>query len=167
MTSWERFLVLAVFLLIILATFLAAILVGLGLFEEADPELFKWLITVGIVEILAAVVWAFRQSIRPHGRVAINMIFRRTQQDIDLGDAVELDENQCKYEVWDHDGAILKKSDTLNVTQGPAGVWQGSLPTGVAPTDHIILRLVDKNGGKWIVRKFPTLVQTREARPDA
>jgi hypothetical protein len=167
MTTLERCLILGVFLLIIASTFIAAILVSLGFFERANPSLFKWLITFGIAEILGVVVWAFRETIRRPGSIAINIRFRGAEQQIDLGDPVDLDESKCQYEIWNGEATKLIKVGKLNITQeAPAGVWQANLPAGATSMDYVILRLVDKSGRRWAVRKFLPAVQTREARPE-
>lgn len=162
----DRTLILVVFLVIIAATFLSAILVGLGLFENADSDFFKWLIGTGILEIIGVVIWSYRQSFAIPATVAVNIVFRKTRQPIDLGEIIDLDESKCTYEAYDEHGIDLKKSGKLNVILSANGIWQATLPSNVTAKDYIVLRLIDKAGGKWSVRKFPLLTHSREASPE-
>ena len=159
MTPRERFTVLMVFMGILLATFLAAILVGLGVFPQADPELFKWLIGTGIVQILGAVIWAFRDSFQSKGKVSVNVLFPSKP----LTD-VELDTEKCTYELRDGDSNQVKDKGKLIPTLGPGG-WQFVLPQSVIPTDYVKLFLTEKDGDRWEVGWFVALVTTQQATP--
>ena len=65
----EKRWVLAVFLVVILVTAVAGVLVSLGLFPEADPLFGRWVYGTLVAELLAAVVWFFkspRKELRFH-----------------------------------------------------------------------------------------------------
>lgn len=157
MSPRERFTVLAVFMAILLATFLAAILVGLGVFPQANTELFKWLIGTGITEILGAVLWAFRDSFRSKGKVSVNVLFPgKPPAD------VALDTERCTYELRDGDSNQVKQKGKLIPTLGPGG-WQCVLPPSVSPTDYVKLFLTEKDGDRWEVGWFVALVTTQQA----
>ncbi|MBI4203002.1 MAG: hypothetical protein HY532_07825 [Chloroflexi bacterium] len=157
MTLRERYAILAAFLIILLGTFLAAILVGLGLFPRADPDYFRWLIGAGIVEILGAVIFAFRDSIRPKGQVSVTLRF----PDRENG-TVDLDSEECNYELKEGNSNQTKERGKLLPTLGPGG-WQCILLPSVSPTDYIQLRLKEKNGDRWQVRWFTPLATIRDA----
>ena len=157
MSPRERFIVLAVFMVILLATFLAAILVGLGIFQQGDPDLFKWLIGTGIAEILGAVIWAFRDSFRPKSKMSVNIVFPgKPPSD------VAMDTEQCTYELRDGDSNQVKDKGKLIPTLGPGG-WQCILPTSVSPTDYVKLFLTERDGDQWEVGWFVALVMTQQA----
>ncbi len=157
MTLLQRHVLLIVFVLIVSAIFIAAILVGLGLFEKADPDLFKWLIGTGGTGILSTLLWAFRDAFRSKGRISVNIVFVGVSPD-----AVELDADQCSYEVRDGTSNEMKDGGKLVPTLGLGG-WQCILPSTVSHTDYIRLILTGRQGDRWEVGWFLPLVTTKEA----
>ncbi len=143
-------------MIMVLATFLAAILVGLGLFEKADPSFFRWLLGTGIAEILFAVLGPFREAFQPKGRVSVNLVF----QDKSLGE-IDLDVEGCIYELRDERTFETKAKGNLLPTKGPGG-WQCVLPPSVSPSDYVKLLLSDKSGDRWEANWFLPLVITKE-----
>jgi hypothetical protein len=151
----ERSIVLGVFLSIILATFSASILVGLGLFENADPGLFKWLIGTGIVEILGVVIWAYKESARPSDNISVEVLFPDRAPE----DSIVLDPDHCTYELLTVEGDKPKHKDNLTPTALKDGEWRCELklPPSANTMDYLKLKLIDRGGDEWQVTRFRLL----------
>ena len=95
----ERRVILFVFLLIILLTVIAGLLVILGLFPKADPQFGRWIYGVLLVEILGAVVsfFKFRPGVES---MLVNIMFPHGV----APQSIELDDMHCTYEIKDKDG---------------------------------------------------------------
>jgi len=159
LTTRERLIVLLAFVAILLATFLGAVFVGLGLFPKADPAFFKWLIATGVIEIVGVVVWAFRDSLRQRGQISVNLRFQGK-----LAEDVVLDAEQCRHELRDGTTNQIKPGGKILPTL-VEGAWRCALPSTVSPTDYVRLVLVDTDGDRWEFRWFSPLVVTKDATP--
>ena len=160
MDLMEKRMILSVFLLVVLVTFIGAVLVGLGLFPKANPGLFKWLIGVGIGEIASVLAVFFWRLKEMPGRVTINLEFRER-----LPSEVNLEFDQCTYHVRDGANSDEKATGRITLTREPGG-WQCVLPPTVIPSDYVSLQLAERNGDRWEVIWFQPLVTTKEVIPN-
>lgn len=110
MTAGERRLVPWAFLVIIVATFISAIVVGLGLFPLADPGFFRWLIGAGIAEIVGAVLWAFRDSFQMKARPVVNLEFEG-KLPVDL----DLDAERCFCDLKERESFVVGKGGKVGI----------------------------------------------------
>ena len=73
---------------------------------------------------------------------------------------VDLDIDQCVLEVRSRDGQ-MKPRVTPNLTWGHGG-WYFQLPANIQLSDSVRLKLVERDGKKWIVKPFNPFHTKRE-----
>lgn len=163
MTDFGKNTLVAVFSLVFFTTMIATILVGLGLFENADPSLFKGLLAGGFGQmgIFGAVAWVFRESFRRRDgsapRVYVNLTFGDTQVQL-----INLDQDNCSYQLKDDEtGRVIGRGPIAPTLE--AGSWQCRLPATVDPTNQVKLFLDDTNGNHWETKWFAPLTSTEVA----
>ena len=153
----ERRIILLTFLGIILATAVVAILVILGLFPKADPQLAKWLFFAVGGQILGELIYFLRSRPAAEGML-VNLT---SPPGVEL-QSLEFDVRNCRYEILDERDEV-KSQGRIVPTLGPGG-YQCRLPLEVNPSDYVKLHLVERNGMRWEVGYFCPYVTNQQLR---
>jgi len=139
----------AVLFWVVLAVFVAAAVVSLGVFSgtwpwDTSPFIERTAVGTFLVSVGGAVVAAFKGLFTP--RVDLFVA-------IDFPDNVDL-EPEGRFQVWDEERGQAGRSQVILIEGTPSVGWYCRLPQKIGLSDRVLLQFRETTGVEWQVRYF-------------